>query len=210
MQYNKATMLEFAWVKKMVEGATTSTNTNSTIAISRSMKSITCTMTVTMTHNMQWSGKHCWCKVHEAWESSGSQSDSCSCTSTSSDSDEERFTYPEAVDQLSFIIEPIQMQVDNVTHGTEVYVDLMTASDVKFKARVDIGAEANILPVCVYNKIVGTKSHLRPSTAHLQGYGGQILHNDGIAMIKCRISASDLIKVPFYITKEECTPTLGL
>ena len=39
---------------------------------------------------------------------------------------------------------------------------------------------------------------------------GQILQIEGIAMIKCRTSAPDLIKVPFYITKEGSTQILGL
>ena len=111
---------------------------------------------------------------------------------------------------LSFMIEPIQIQVDNVNHETEVYVDLMTASDVKFEAKVDTGAQANIMPVHVSDKIVRARSHFRPSTAHLQGYRSQILQNEGIAMLKCRTSASDLFKVSFYITKEGHNLILGL
>ena len=71
-------------------------------------------------------------------------------------------------------------------------MDLMTTSDVKLEAKVATGAQANIMPVHVYDKIIKTRSHLRPSTAHLQGYGGQILQNEGIATIKCRTSASNL------------------
>ena len=54
-------------------------------------------------------------------------------------------------------------------------MDLMTASDVKFEAKVDTGAQANIMPACVYDKIIRTRSDYRPSTVNLQGHGGQIL-----------------------------------
>ena len=64
--------------------------------------------------------------------------------------------------------EPFQIQDDNIIHGTDVY---MTASDVKFEAKVDTSAQANIMPVHVYDRILGTRSHLRPLTACLQGYG---------------------------------------
>ena len=90
------------------------------------------------------------------------------------------------------------------------YVNLMTASDVKFEAKLDTKTQDNIMSVYIYNKIVGARGHFRPSTANLQGYGGQILQNEGITMIKFRALVSNLIKVPFYVTKKGHAPILGL
>ena len=114
-------------------------------------------------HKKQWSDKHHQPKLHEVSESDGSKSDVCSCTSTSSNSNEERYTCTETVDQLSFMIESIQIKVDNVTHETEAYADLLSASDMKFQAKVETKVQANIMPVHARDKIIGTRSHLRLS-----------------------------------------------
>ena len=46
-------------------------------------------------------------------------------------------------------------------------MDLVTASDMKIKAKGDTGAQANIMLVYVYDKIVGTRNQLKLSSAHL-------------------------------------------
>ena len=78
------------------------------------------------------------------------------------------------------------------------------------KAKVDTGAQANIMHHQVYTKLF-TKSRLHPSMAFLQGYGGTQLHNLGIAsVLDINRSNSTLITVTFYVTKEESTIILGL
>ena len=94
--------------------------------------------------NREHCGKHHSSKkVHEIQEPSNPESDwsnKCS-TNSSSYSKDERYL----VDQLSFVIQPIQ--VNQITHGSELYIDLQVPkSAICFGAKVDTGIPANIMP----------------------------------------------------------------
>ena len=120
-------------------------------------------------YKKQWSGKHHWHKVHEVRESSNSESHVLAplhlvTVLRRGIPTQKQFT------SLPVMIEPIQIQFGNVIHGTEINMDLMDASDIKFEAKVDTGAQANIMPLCVFNRIIVIKSYVRPPTVQLQGY----------------------------------------
>ena len=69
------------------------------------------------------------------------------------------------VDQLAFVIEPIQ--VSQITLGCEVFVDLQNPkAAVCFEAKVETGSQANIMPICVYDKLFGT-TRLKSNTARM-------------------------------------------
>ena len=78
----------------------------------------------------------------------------------------------------------------------------MTVSDMKYEAK---WTQEHRLMLCL--SVSMTRSLGPEATRDLQlpickDMGDQILQNECKAMIMCRTSASDLIKVPFYITKE--------
>ena len=98
-----------------------------------------------------------------------------------------------------FAINPIN--IDTLHRGSEFYVDLETVkTHVPFSAKVDTGAQANIMPHQVYKLF--TKSRLHTSEACLQGYSGTQLHNLDIARVSCITKSNPTsIMVDFYVTK---------
>ena len=48
---------------------------------------------------------------------------------------------------------------------------------IHFEAKVDTGAQANIMPIRVYDKLVRIRRNLKPLTARLQEHSGQIPQN---------------------------------
>ena len=112
--------------------------------------------------NTKYCGKHHGSKrVQEIQEPSSSESDFSDKCSTYlfSDTKDKRYL----VDQLTFVIESIQ--VNQIIHGSEVYVDLQTPKTaICSEAKVDTGTKGNVMPILVYENLFRTKRPNHPVT----------------------------------------------
>lgn len=72
---------------------------------------------------------------------------------------------------------------------------------------MDTGADANVLPLNIFQKIPGP-THLKPTCIALVAYGGARLKPEGTVSLTCEMAKmkSDL---QFFVTKQSSTPILG-
>lgn len=91
--------------------------------------------------------------------------------------------------------------VQNAWH-TDVNIGNVT---VKFK--LDSGAEANIIPLNIYQSLHKT-ALLQPTSTMLVAYGGTKLKPEGVANLQC-VTPKVQACLPFYITRHSSIPILG-
>ena len=56
--------------------------------------------------------------------------------------------------------------------GTKVYVDFTTGSAIHFKAKVNTGAQASIMPIKVYDKCIRIKKKPQVTDCQIAGIWG--------------------------------------
>ena len=121
-------------------------------------------------------------------------------------------SYSSEAENNPYIIDPIFIQINKVSkEADKVYTNLMTLRGTRLSAKVDTRAQANILPVRIFDKLFQDWSKVKPSSVVLQGYNECHLENLEIVGIKLKptLGPPKFHTVSFYITKQSTVPILG-
>ncbi|KAL0151515.1 hypothetical protein M9458_053167, partial [Cirrhinus mrigala] len=79
--------------------------------------------------------------------------------------------------------------------------------NVTVKFKFDSGAEANIIPLNIYQSL-HKSALLQPTSTMLVAYGGTKLKPEGVANLQC-VTPKVQVSLPFYITRHSSIPILG-
>ena len=123
------------------------------------------------------------------------------------------------------------VQEEDVDDFDEVVYDMVTASgddrdeifakvavcipgqehrNTSILAKVDTGAQGNILPTRVFKKMNIPPDILRPSTTMLTAYNGTDIPQDGKVELQCRYKEGEWLKESFYVADTPGPIILGL
>ena len=102
----------------------------------------------------------------------------------------------------TLLIDPLR--VDDVTEHS-AWLFTVTTTNGNVTCKLDTGAEASILPISAYNKLL-IKPSLKPTNMKLSAYGGSSINRVGTCILQC--SGKDKPhNVKFYVGT---VPILGL
>ena len=104
--------------------------------------------------------------------------------------------------ESTLLIDPLR--VDGVTEHS-AWLSTVTTTNGNVTCKLDTGAEASILPISAYNKLL-IKPSLKPTNMKLSAYGGSSINRVGTCILQC--SGKDKPhNVKFYVGT---VPILGL
>ena len=105
----------------------------------------------------------------------------------------------------NLLIDPLR--IDRLAHHKAWMSRLLTPyGDIMYK--LDTGAEANVLPVTVFNKL-SIRPSLQPTTTRLTAYGGSLISAIGTCELNCEINGNSH-RIKFYVVDVDSQPILGL
>ena len=108
--------------------------------------------------------------------------------------------------QESFCIGSIQQPTNT---ADEWFVTVKLNDGQNMKVKLDTGAQANVMPLHMYNAIKQNASELQPTNARLTGYGGHRLSLAGKCELNCHYKNSTHM-LEFYIVEAQSPAALGL
>ncbi|XP_072937556.1 uncharacterized protein [Epargyreus clarus] len=105
----------------------------------------------------------------------------------------------------SLRIEQIQMKNKREDWIHEVYIEEI--GNIKFK--LDSGADINVLPYHLYQKLNPRKIRLKKNKQKVTTYGGFVIVPVGVISIKCKPMGRNDTIIEFTVVKGDTTPILG-
>ena len=108
------------------------------------------------------------------------------------------------------VIDCLTASVNAVHSGGQPYVTLHGGCDsVPMKCKVDTGAEINVLPITVFDKLAESHiNRLKPTHVRLTGYSGNVVHTTGTCHIEGKLREKPHT-LEFFIAETHATPSLG-
>lgn len=98
--------------------------------------------------------------------------------------------------------------VNGITQQTDkVWYTTANIRDTPVRFKLDTGADVNVLPLTIFQKIPGP-AQLEPSHIALVAYGGARLKPKGTVTFTCETSNAKA-KLLFFVTTQSSTPILG-
>ena len=107
--------------------------------------------------------------------------------------------------ETTLLIDPLEVH-DLVQHSPWLSTLVTTLDNITCK--LDTGAEANVLPVSNYNKLLN-RPPLKPTDIKLTAYGGSSINPIGTCILQCS-SKDKSHNVKFYVVTVDSQPILGL
>lgn len=109
----------------------------------------------------------------------------------------------------------IETEVDSLYIGmvssdrrkNESWTESVTIGDVSVTFKLDTGADANVLPRSVYNKLPGVPQ-LQPTNTVLIAFGGARMHADGVVSVECETRKCKAV-LDFLVSSHADKPILG-
>ena len=119
--------------------------------------------------------------------------------------DGENSDMSDSQESKNLLIDPLR--IDRLAHHKAWMSRLLTPyGDIMYK--LDTGAEANVLPVTVFNKL-SIRPSLQPTTTRLTAYGGSLISAIGTCELNCEINGNSH-RIKFYVVDVDSQPILGL
>lgn len=88
------------------------------------------------------------------------------------------------------------------------WLSTVTTTNGNVTCKLDTGAEASVLPISAYNKLL-IKQSLKPTDIKLSAYGGSSINPIGTCLLQCSNKGKPH-KVKFYVVTVDSQPILGL
>ena len=107
--------------------------------------------------------------------------------------------------ETTLLIDPLEVH-DLVQHSPWLSTLVTTLGNITCK--LDTGAEANVLPVSDYNKLLN-RPPLKSTDIKLTAYGGSSINPIGTCILQCS-SKDKSHDVKFYVVTVDSQPILGL
>lgn len=116
----------------------------------------------------------------------------------------EQINVESASKESSFCID--QVEIANINSR---WFEMIQINESNVKVKLDTGADVNVLPLNIYNKIKKSNVKLESTNMILESFGGNKIKPLGITELLCTIK-NVTKKQEFVIVKADTTPLLGL
>lgn len=132
--------------------------------------------------------------------------------------DEYDYEYDVNFDQLTFSDINVNSIVDmKISAMAKIQIEPQTGVVVNLKGKADTGAQGNILPLRVFQKIYphlindkGYPMNVKKSNITLSAYNGGLIQQYGVIEIPCKYKLSKWLKVPFFIVDTNKSIIFGI
>lgn len=116
----------------------------------------------------------------------------------------EQINVESASKESSFCID--QVEIANINSR---WFEMIQINESNVKVKLDTGADVNVLPLNIYNKVKKSNVKLESTNMILESFGGNKIKPLGITELLCTIK-NVTKKQEFVIVKADTTPLLGL
>ena len=107
--------------------------------------------------------------------------------------------------ESSLLIDPLS--IDGLTQHSP-WLSTVTTTNGNITCKLDTGAEASVLPISAYNKLL-IKPYLKPTDIKLSAYGGSSITPVGTCVLQCN-GKDKRHNLKFYVVTVDSQPILGV